>query len=103
MGEVVLEVRDFSFKYRQTKRKALKKINFQVKKGEFFCIIGANGAGKSTLCNSLVGLIPHYFVGKMSGWFLTGWPNVWLGRWPSIQFVWIPAPASRAMTAMPCA
>ena len=67
MGEVVLEVRDFSFKYRQTKRKALKKINFQVKKGEFFCIIGANGAGKSTLCNSLVGLIPHYFVGKMSG------------------------------------
>ena len=49
MGEVVLEVRDFSFKYRQTKRKALKKINFQVKKGEFFCIIGANGAGKTTL------------------------------------------------------
>ena len=28
---------------------------------------GSNGSGKSTLCNALVGLIPHYFVGKMSG------------------------------------
>lgn len=62
MGEVVLEVRDFSFKYRQTKRKALKKINFQVKKGEFFCIIGANGAGKSTLCNSLVVLYMRFLI-----------------------------------------
>ena len=41
MGEVVLEVRDFSFKYRQTKRKALKKINFQVKKGENFFVLSA--------------------------------------------------------------
>ena len=33
----------------------------------FFCIIGKNGSGKSTLCDSLVGLIPHYFAGRMSG------------------------------------
>ncbi|MDE7068755.1 MAG: ATP-binding cassette domain-containing protein [Schaedlerella arabinosiphila] len=67
MGKVVLEVKDFSFRYRQTKRKALKNVSFQVEEGSFFCIIGANGSGKSTLCNALVGLIPHYFVGKMSG------------------------------------
>lgn len=67
MSEIVLEAKDFSFKYRQTKRKALKHISFQVEKGSFFCVIGKNGSGKSTLCNALVGLIPHYFVGKMSG------------------------------------
>lgn len=67
MGKVVVEVKDFSFRYRQTKRKALNNVSFQVEEGSFFCIIGANGSGKSTLCNALVGLIPHYFVGKMSG------------------------------------
>lgn len=67
MGKIVLEVENFSFKYRQTKHKALKNLTFQVEAGSFFAIIGANGSGKSTLCNSLVGLIPHYFVGKMSG------------------------------------
>jgi len=67
MGKVVLEVKDFCFRYRETKRKALNKLSFSVEEGSFFCIIGANGSGKSTLCNALVGLIPHYFVGKMSG------------------------------------
>ncbi len=67
MGKVVLEVKDFCFRYRQTKRKALNNLNFNVEEGSFFCIIGPNGSGKSTLCNALVGLIPHYFVGKMSG------------------------------------
>lgn len=67
MGKVVVDVKDFSFKYRQTKGKALKNVSFQVEEGSFFCIIGSNGSGKSTLCNALVGLIPHYFVGKSSG------------------------------------
>lgn len=72
MGNIALEVKDFSFKYRQTKRKALKNINFQVEEGSFFCIIGGNGSGKSTLCNALVGLIPHYFTGKLSGKVVIG-------------------------------
>ena len=59
----IVEVKDFSFKYRDTKRRAVKHVDFQVEEGSFFTIIGANGAGKSTLCNALVGLIPHYFVG----------------------------------------
>lgn len=67
MGKVVLEVKDFSFRYRQTTKKVLKHISFQVEEGSFFCVIGSNGSGKSTLCNALVGLIPHYFLGKMSG------------------------------------
>lgn len=67
MKRTVLEVKNFSFRYAQTKDKALKNINFQIEEGSFVCIIGANGSGKSTLCNALVGLIPHYFVGRMSG------------------------------------
>ena len=63
VNESDVEVKDFSFKYRDTKRRAVKHVDFQVEEGSFFTIIGANGAGKSTLCNALVGLIPHYFVG----------------------------------------
>ncbi len=34
----------------------LKDINFEVKEGEIFAIIGANGAGKTTLLRSIMGL-----------------------------------------------
>lgn len=67
MGKKVLEVKNLSFRYRDTKGKALDDISFEVQEGEFFCIIGSNGSGKSSLCNALVGLIPYYFVGKMKG------------------------------------
>ena len=66
----IVEVKDFSFKYRDIKRRAVKHVDFQVEEGSFFTIIGANGAGKSTLCNALVGLIPHYFVGARAGHIL---------------------------------
>lgn len=70
MNEVkstVVEVTDYSFKYRGTKRRAVKDLTFSVNEGSFCCIVGANGSGKSTLCNALVGLIPHYFVGQFAG------------------------------------
>ena len=67
MEQVVLDVKDLKFKYRDAKKRVLNGLNFQVKKGEFLCIIGQNGSGKSTLCNALVGLIPYYFAGKLKG------------------------------------
>ena len=67
MEQVVLEVKDLKFKHRDAKKRVLNGLNFQVKKGEFLCIIGQNGSGKSTLCNALVGLIPYYFAGKLKG------------------------------------
>lgn len=67
MAEEVIRAEDFSFRYRQTKKYALKHISFSIGRGEFVCIIGKNGSGKSTLASALVGLVPHYFVGNMHG------------------------------------
>lgn len=67
MVEEVIRVEDFSFKYRQTKKYALKHLDFAIKKGEFVCVIGQNGSGKSTLASALVGLVPQYFVGNLHG------------------------------------
>lgn len=43
-----------------TKKKieALKPLSLQIKKGEFFSIIGSNGSGKSTLLNLIMGSLP---------------------------------------------
>ena len=38
--------------------KALDKVNFHGKPGDFITIIGSNGAGKSTLMNSIAGVFP---------------------------------------------
>ena len=67
MDDLAIEVKDLSFRYRQTTHAALSHVSFSVPQGSFFCIIGGNGVGKSTLCNTFVGLIPHYFLGKMDG------------------------------------
>ncbi len=65
--DIVVRVSNFSFQYNETRRRALRDLDLEVRKGSFLCVVGPNGAGKSTLCNALVGLIPHYFVGKSRG------------------------------------
>ena len=39
---------------------ALKDVNFDVKKGEVFCLIGPNGAGKTTTLRIIAGIIRDY-------------------------------------------
>jgi phospholipid/cholesterol/gamma-HCH transport system ATP-binding protein len=50
----IIEVRDLSVGYGD--RLVLERINFEVRKGEVFAILGASGSGKSTLLKHLIGL-----------------------------------------------
>jgi energy-coupling factor transport system ATP-binding protein len=60
-----IEVKHFSWKYPsyvgQEYPFALRGLNFEINKEEFFGIIGPSGAGKTTLCYALTGVIPHVF------------------------------------------
>lgn len=55
----IIEVKNVSKTYgkgEETKVEALKNASFDVKKGEFVCIIGTSGSGKSTLLHLLAGV-----------------------------------------------
>ena len=57
----MLRVRNLSFGYQR--KKILKNINFDIRKGENVSLIGASGCGKSTLLQSIYGL--HDVNGKI--------------------------------------
>ncbi len=65
--EVVIEVRNLTFRYPFTEKPALKNINLKIRKGEFVGILGPCGAGKTTLCLTLNGIIPNMIQGFMGG------------------------------------
>jgi ABC-type nitrate/sulfonate/bicarbonate transport system ATPase subunit len=54
----ILKVEDVSKRYRigESEIKALEKVSFNVKEGEFICILGPSGCGKTTLLNIIAGL-----------------------------------------------
>ncbi len=54
----IIEVRDLVVKYGE--RTVLDGVNFTVKRGEVFVILGGSGCGKSTLLRNLVGLMRPY-------------------------------------------
>ncbi len=56
---VFLQIKDLWFKYDDSEHYVIKGTNLEVKKGEFFALLGGNGAGKSTLISLLSGLIPY--------------------------------------------
>lgn len=65
MKKIVVE--NLKYKYPLTDKLALDGVSFEVNEGEFIGIIGQNLAGKSTLCQSLVGLVPHFYRGAYGG------------------------------------
>jgi phospholipid/cholesterol/gamma-HCH transport system ATP-binding protein len=67
----IIEVRDLVVKYGD--RVVLKGINFKVRRGETFVILGGSGCGKSTLLRNLVGLMrPHSGQILINGQDFTG-------------------------------
>ncbi|MGQ4833727.1 MAG: ABC transporter ATP-binding protein [Candidatus Asgardarchaeia archaeon] len=65
--EKIIDIKNMSFKYSDSKKYALTNINLAVNKGEFITIMGPTGAGKSTLCLTLNGSIPHMIKGTLKG------------------------------------
>lgn len=57
--EVILELKNISFKYND-KKEILHNVSFKVYKGEMLSIIGRNGAGKSTISKLICGFYPEY-------------------------------------------
>ena len=65
MGYFKLE--NVSYQYPLENRKVLKNINLDIKKGEFWAIIGKNGSGKTTLCSILRRFVPDFYKGELTG------------------------------------
>jgi len=62
-----LELRDVTFTYADSSRRALDGISLDIEKGEFVTLLGENGAGKSTVCMLSNGLVPHAIKGQLGG------------------------------------
>lgn len=54
----MLEVTDFSKKYKNNSKYSARHINFTVSDGEVVGLVGSNGAGKSTIIKSIIGVLP---------------------------------------------
>ncbi len=67
MNQPVLEFKNVTWTYEDMDHPALRDVSFTVDRGELVGIIGVNDAGKSTLCRLCNGLIPHSFIGKLTG------------------------------------
>jgi energy-coupling factor transport system ATP-binding protein len=52
----IIEVRNVFYRYNE-KDQAVNDVSFEIKKGDFVCLLGHNGSGKSTLAKLLVGLL----------------------------------------------
>lgn len=63
----VIEIKDYTWQYLNTKRPALNNINLTIEEGSFVGIIGPNGSGKTTLAYSMDGLIPGQYNGIKHG------------------------------------
>lgn len=65
--KALLEVKDITFSYKNSKSNQLRNISFSVNEGELVAVLGKSGAGKSTLLLTLNGLIPLFINGSFCG------------------------------------
>ncbi len=63
----MIEIKDFSFRYREGAKPAVSDVNLVVPDGAFVGVTGAAGSGKSTLTYAMNGIIPHCYPGDFYG------------------------------------
>ena len=75
-NELAVKMKDVWFKYKKDGKDIVKDLSFEVKKGEFFCLVGGNGTGKSTTVSLISGINKPY-RGKIElfGKKITGYKN----------------------------
>lgn len=56
-----------SFTYTGSKKAALYELTISLEQGKVYGLMGPNGSGKTTLANLLVGFIPNYYQGLLTG------------------------------------
>lgn len=64
---MMIEIRGFSFRYRESDEAVVSDINLTIPRGAFVGITGAAGSGKSTLTYAMNGIIPHCYPGDFFG------------------------------------
>ena len=58
--EFILQIENLKKKYKKSNIIALDNLTLNIKRGDFFALLGHNGAGKSTLINIATNLIKKY-------------------------------------------
>jgi len=56
--KVLLEVRDFSLRFRGAPSDQINHVNFSVRAGKTLCVVGESGCGKSVTSLAMMGLLP---------------------------------------------
>jgi energy-coupling factor transport system ATP-binding protein len=67
MPEGYIHIDSLTYQYADTNEPAIRGVSLDIDKGDYVAILGACGAGKTTLCLAMNGIIPHMFMGEMSG------------------------------------
>ena len=63
----MISIKNFSFKYQNSKHNAISNLNLEIPDGDFVGITGTSGAGKTTLTFALNGIIPQKIKGDFYG------------------------------------
>jgi len=63
----LINLRNLTFGYHDAESPVLKRVNLEIRSGEFTLISGPTGSGKSTLLKVMNGLAPHFTGGHLQG------------------------------------
>ena len=68
----MIEIKDFTFRYRESAEPVVEGVNLSIPDGAFVGITGSAGSGKSTLTYAMNGIIPHCYPGDFFGSVIVG-------------------------------
>ena len=70
MTEPLLQVRDLSIRYLDSREPVFAPVSFDLGQEEILCLRGRSGAGKSTIAAALMGMLPDFNAAADGGTIL---------------------------------